>query len=125
MAEVYGVELIACSRTLAAIASAATSRRLDAIQLELGGEPIELHELITARSALDAAALDAYARGMMHYDVGQFTSAIQAFADVLDRAPADRAAARLLARCRALLAAGPTAWRGVWPVEGGGEGSER
>jgi len=120
LGDAYGVELIACGRTLGALATAPASRHLDVIQLELGGEPIELHELLTARSALDAAALDAYARGMMHYEVGQFAGAIKAFDDVLERAPADRAAARLLARCRTLLAAPPPVWRGVWPVEGAG-----
>jgi len=116
--DAYGVELIACGRTLGTLAASARSRRLDAVQLELGGESLELYELLTARSELDAAALDAYARGMMHYEAGQFGSAIKAFGDALERTPADRAAARMVARCRTLLAAPPAVWRGVWPVDG-------
>ena len=118
--EAYGVELIACGRTLAALAAAPPSRRLDLVQLELTGEPLELHELFTARSALDAAALAAHARGMMHYDAGQFASAVKAFGDALEHAPADGAATRMIARCRTLVAAPPAVWRGVWPVEGAG-----
>jgi len=120
--QAYGAELISCRRTLGAVAGAARSRRLDVIQLERGGEPTELYELLTARSTLDAAALDAYARGMTHYETGKFTSAIKDFGDVLARAPADRAAARLLARCRGLVAAPPAAWHGVWPIDAAWEG---
>jgi CheY-like chemotaxis protein len=118
--EAYGVELIACGHTVGMLAASAPSRRLDLVQLEPGGEPLELYELLTGRSELDDAARDAHARGMMHYEGGQFASAIQAFGDVLERAPADRAAARMVARCRALLAAPPTVWRGVWLAEGAG-----
>lgn len=118
--EAYGVELIACGRTLGALATSPPARRLDVVQLELAGEPLELHELLTVRSALDARALDAYARGMMHYEAGQFAAAIKAFGDVLERTPADAAATRMVGRCRALLAAPPAVWRGVWPVEGPG-----
>jgi len=118
--EAYGAELIACGRTLGALAISTPARRLDLVQLELGGESLELYELLTARSGLDDAALDAYARGMMHYEGGQFASAIKSFGDVLERRPADRAAARMVARCRTLLAAPPARWRGVWLVEGAG-----
>ena len=116
--EGYGVELVACGHTLGALAAPPPSRRLDLVQLELGGEPLELHEIFTARAELDAPALDAYARGMAHYEAGQFAGALQAFGEVLARRPSDGAATRMVARCRTLLAAPPAVWRGVWPIEG-------
>jgi two-component system chemotaxis response regulator CheB len=118
--EDYGAELIACGRTLAALATAVPSRRLDVVQLEPESEPIELYELYSARADVDDAALEAYARGLLHYEAGQFAKAMSAFADVLARRPADRAAKRLSARCRALLAAPSVVWQGFWPFEGMG-----
>jgi len=118
--EAYGAELVVCGRTLGELAAAPASRRLDLVQLDPGGEPLELHELLTERSELTAAALAAHARGMMHYDAGQFASALKAFGDVLEHRPGDRAATRMIARCRGLVAAPPAVWRGVWPVEGAG-----
>jgi hypothetical protein len=44
-----GVELIVCGRTLAELATAVPARRLDVVQLEPDGEPIELYELLSAR----------------------------------------------------------------------------
>jgi two-component system chemotaxis response regulator CheB len=111
--EDYGAELIVCGRTLAALPTAAAHRRLDVVQLEPESEPVELYELLSPRSELDAAALEAYARGMEHYEAGQWAKAMKAFDEVLQRRPADRAALRLLARCRALLGAPSATKRGV------------
>ena len=118
--EVYGAELIVCGRTLAALASAPPSRRLDVVQLDPEGEPVTLYEVLSAGSDVDADALAAYDRGMEHYEAGQFAKAIEAFDDVLHRTPSDRAAMRLRARCRALLRAPLAAWHGVWPFDGAG-----
>ena len=108
-----------CGRTIAALA--VHSRRLDVVQLEPESEPIELYEVLSARSELDAAALEAYARGLELYEAGQFDKAIHAFDEVLKRKPADRAATRLRARCRVLHGApSAAAWRGVWPFESPG-----
>jgi len=54
--EAHGVELIACGHTLGALAVPPRSRRLDLVQLELGSEPLELYELVTARSALEGGS---------------------------------------------------------------------
>jgi adenylate cyclase len=116
----YGADLVVCGRTLAALATSPATRRLDVVQLEPDGEPITLHEVLFAHSDVDAGALDAYARGMAHYEVGQFARAMKAFDEALRRWPSDRAAARLVSRCRALLGAPSTAWRGAWPLDGGG-----
>jgi predicted TPR repeat methyltransferase len=85
------------------------------VQLEAESEPLEFYEVLAARTELDAAALESHARGMKHYEAGQFAAAMKAFDEVLARNPADRAAARLSARCRVLLAQPPSAWHGVWP----------
>ncbi len=118
--EDYGAELIVCGRTLAELVTSLPSRRIDVVQLEPESEPIELYELLSTRSELDDATLEAHERGMKQYEAGQFAGAIKAFDDVLRRRPSDRPATRLLSRCRTLLAAPSAAWRGVWPFEGGG-----
>jgi Flp pilus assembly protein TadD len=90
------------------------------VQLEPNGEPIVIHELLSSRSDADAAALEAYARGMNWYEEGQFGKAIKALDEVLQQRPSDRAAMRLRSRCRALLRAPSAAWNGVWPLDGTG-----
>jgi CheY-like chemotaxis protein len=120
--EGYGAELIVCGRTFAALATSAPARRLDVVQLGPESEPIELYELYSTPTTADAAALEAYARGMEHYEAGQFAKALNAFDEVLKRRPSDRAAARLRSRCRVLLGAPAGAWRGAWPLSGQGEG---
>jgi CheY-like chemotaxis protein len=118
--EGYGAELIVCGRTLTALAASLPARRLDVVQLEPDGEPMALYEVLSPRSDIDADALDAYARGMELYEFGQFAKAMQAFDEVLQRKPSDRAAARMLSRCRALLRTPFAEWRGVWPFDGAG-----
>jgi len=115
----YGAELIVCGQTVAALAAPPPARRLDVVQLDADGEPVELYEILSARVELDDATRDAYAHGLDRYEAGQFAAAIKAFDEVLQRRPLDRAAARLLARCRALAAA-PAVWTGVWPLAGMG-----
>lgn len=95
----HGAELMVDGRTLAALPDSPPARRLDVVQLELESEPLELYELVSSRSELDAEALDAYARGIKHYDIGNLAGASRAFAEVLKRKPSDRAATRMLARC--------------------------
>jgi CheY-like chemotaxis protein len=118
--EEYGAELLVCGGTLAALGATGRSRRIDVVQPTPEAEPVELHEVLSARSDLDSAALEAYARGMEHYEAGRFAAAIKGFDAVLQRHPADRPATRLLARCRTLLAAPSVGWRGVWALDGGG-----
>jgi CheY-like chemotaxis protein len=118
--EGYGAALIVCGRTLGALATSPPSRRLDVVQVEPESEPLALYELLSKRSELDPAALAAYARGMEHYEAGQFAKATKAFEKVLQRTPTDRAAARLLSRCRALLRSPVERWRGVWSFDGAG-----
>ena len=98
--EAYGADLVVCAQTLAALAPAPASRRLDVLPEGEGGAPLELHELATARTPHDPRVLAAYARGLELEAAGRLAEAAQAFAAVLERRPGDRAAARLLARCR-------------------------
>jgi CheY-like chemotaxis protein len=116
----YGAELIVCGRTLAALATSAPSRRLDVVQLGAESEPIALYEMLPRRPEVDADALVAYARGMELYEAGQFAKATKAFERALEKRPSDRAAARLLSRCRALVRAPFPEWHGVWPFDGAG-----
>jgi CheY-like chemotaxis protein len=118
--EGYGAPLIVCGRTLAALPAAPPSRRLDVVQVAPESDPVALYQLFSPGSEIDAEALDAYARGMDHYEAGQFMKAMKAFEKALQRRPTDRAAARLLSRCRALLRAPSAAWSGVWSLDGGG-----
>jgi two-component system chemotaxis response regulator CheB len=116
----YGVGLIACGQTLAALASPIASRRLDVVEVESESEPITLYEVLSAGSVVASDALEAYARGLGHYEVGRFAQAIQAFDYALQLRPLDLAATRLRSRCQTLLRARPSAWRGVWPLDGTG-----
>lgn len=116
--EGYGAELVVCERTLGALATPVSARRLDIVQVDSDSEPITLFEVLADPSGVDAGALEAYARGMELYEAGQFARAAKAFDETLQRRPLDRAAARLRSRCRALLRSTPAAWRGVWPLDG-------
>jgi two-component system chemotaxis response regulator CheB len=116
--EGYGAKLIVCGRTLAALTTPVPSRRLDVVEGEPEGEPVTLHEVLGSGAAFDTAALEAYGLGLAQYEVGRFAQAIRAFDEALQLAPLDPAAARLRSRCQGLLRARPSAWRGVWPLDG-------
>ncbi|HVR60541.1 MAG TPA: response regulator [Polyangia bacterium] len=116
--EGYGADLVIDGRTLGALPGTVAVRRLDVVQVEAGGEPITLYELLPPASKFDAGALAAYARGMELYEAGQFAKAGKAFDEALQRRPGDGAAARLRARCQALLRAPAGGWRGVWALDG-------
>jgi CheY-like chemotaxis protein len=118
----YGAPLIVCGRTLAALPLTPPSRRLDVVQVAPDSDPIALYELFVGRSEVESDALDAYARGMDHYEAGQFAKATKAFEKALQRRPTDRASARLLSRCRALVRTPAAAWHGVWSLDGAGSG---
>ena len=117
----YGAELVICGRTLGALTDPVRCRRLDVVQLDPDGEPTTLYQVLSARSRVDRQAMEIYARGLEEYEVGHFAAAMTAFDETLRHEPLDRAAMRLLARCRALLRAPWPGWRGVWPL-GGAEG---
>jgi two-component system chemotaxis response regulator CheB len=120
LTEGYGADLVVCGRTLGALAASTSipARRLDVVQLDPEGEPITLYELLSDPSKFDAGGLAAYARGMELYEAGHFARALKAFDEALQRRPSDGAAARLRARCRVLLRASSTSWRGVWSLDG-------
>jgi two-component system chemotaxis response regulator CheB len=110
----YGAELIVCGQTYAAL-PAPPARRLDVVQPDADSDPIELYEIL--RADADSAAADAYGRGLALLEAGQPAAAIKAFDAALQRRPTDRAALRLLARCRSRLTAPPAVARQPWATD--------
>jgi len=108
IADQYGVNLIACPRTLQMIRGRAATRVLDRVTIEDGGEVFDLSQIIGHEKKsivrLSPAALERYAAGFEAYLAGDFELAMQRFESVLDEDPSDGPSRILERRCRELLA---------------------
>jgi len=112
LTKVYGVELVVCEATAAAIAgNDLTLRELDLVRVRGRRQPSRIFQVLTA----DAPAAAAYARGRSLLAARKWAEAIKAFEAALAAAPADGPSALMLARAKAMKTAPPPAdWDGVW-----------
>ena len=112
LTKVYGVGLIVCETTAAAITDSGLQlRELDLVRVRGRRQPSRIFQVLTA----DAPAAQAYARGRAALAARKWTDAIRAFDAAQAADPTDGPARLLLARAKALKAAPPAAdWDGVW-----------
>jgi len=112
LTKVYGVELVVCETTAAAVeGNGLTLRELDLVRVRGRRQPSRLFQVVTG----GAPAAEAYAKGRSLLAARKWTDAIKAFEAALAADPADGPSALMLARARILKASPPPAdWDGVW-----------
>lgn len=112
LTKLYGVGLVICEATAAAVAGNGHAlRELDVVRVRGRRQPSRIFQVLTA----EAPAAEAYADGRAHLAAGRWSQAVAAFEAALAADPADGPAALMLARARTLAAAPPPAdWDGVW-----------
>jgi len=118
LTKVYGVEMLVCARTAAAVEPGRATREIDLIAVR-GRKRPEIIVEVLARDPDNAAARDAllaaYADGRAALAALDWDGAVAAFEEALAIDPADRPSRLMLARARALAATPPSdAWDGVW-----------
>lgn len=110
----YGVEILVCEATAAAIGTRFPLRELDLILVRGRQRPAKIFQVMLE----DVPGLrDHYARGRERMAGRDWAGAAQAFRAALLRVPGDRPSELMLARAEAYVAAPPAAdWNGVWPA---------
>lgn len=123
LTKAYGVELLVCARTAAAIEPGRATREIDLIAVRGRKRPETIVEVLArepADPAARAALLEAYAEGRAALAARDWDGALAAFDRALAADPADRPSQLMLDRARALAEAPPAEdWDGVWR---GGQG---
>jgi adenylate cyclase len=115
----YGVEMLLCEETAAAVHGHHRLRELDLILVRGRSRPATIFQVL-APGASDAG-WDAYSRGRGALAARDWAGAVAAFEEAARAAPEDRPAEIMLERARALAAAPPAAdWDGIW--RGAGQG---
>jgi len=111
----YGVGIVVCEDTAAAVEGLHPLRELDTIRVRGRARPAKIFQVITPEAPLGQAALEAYAMARDALAGRRWDAAIAGFEAALRAAPGDRPSALMLERAR-ILAANPPAgdWDGVW-----------
>jgi adenylate cyclase len=113
--KVYGVEIVICEDTAAAVGAAWPMRELDIIRVRGRQRPSRIFQVLTEHRPVAADALAAYARGRAAFAERRWTEAVKAFEAAAAADPADSASALMLVRARNLVAQPPPEdWDGVW-----------
>ena len=118
LTKVYGVEMLVCAKTAAAVEFGRATREIDLIAVRGRKRPETIVEVL-ARDPVDPAArgalLAAYADGRAALAASAWDGALAAFGQAVAIDPGDRPSRLMLARARALADAPPSAlWDGVW-----------
>ncbi|WP_296600378.1 adenylate/guanylate cyclase domain-containing protein [Phenylobacterium sp.] len=112
LTKVYGVGLIVCEATAAAVADQGyVLRELDVVRVRGRRQPSRIFQVLTG----EAPAAEAYDEGRRHLAAGDWAAATEAFKAARAADPADGPSALMLTRARALeIAPPPEGWDGVW-----------
>ena len=112
LTKAYGVEILVCEETAAAVAGTHALRELDLITVRGRQRPSTIFQVVMEGSA---AMLDAYARGRASLAARDWAGAAAAFEAALAEEPDDRPSQLMRDRALALAADPPAAdWDGVW-----------
>jgi adenylate cyclase len=119
LTKTYGVELLICERTAAAIDDEGiATREIDVIRVRGRSRPAKVFEVLVrpaGDSDAHARAYAAYRRGRDCLTRHAWDDAVAAFQEALAILPADRPAQVMLGRAQSLAAAPPAhEWDGVW-----------
>lgn len=114
----YGVELVVCQTTAAAVRQKATMRELDLIRVRGRKKPAKIFQILLENvngCAERQAAFEAYQKGRELLAQRSWTKAAAAFEEAFQIDPSDTAAAIMLKRARSLRRRAPGLdWDGVW-----------
>jgi adenylate cyclase len=118
----YRTSIMVSDRTYDLVSDMLRGRKLDRIAVKGRSVPVTIHEILQARSAPLAPAIEkAYAKyeeGLRLYFRRDFDAALRAFSDALELHPEDGPAHIFCARAKALAAAPPpTDWDGVFVLK--------
>jgi adenylate cyclase len=109
--KLFGSRILVSAATREAVGQGFVFRRLGRVSVVGREEPVELFEPIVRAGEEGLAGIEAFEAALAFYEEGRFTEAAEAFARL---APGDPPAAAYETRCRALAAAPPHRWGGVW-----------
>jgi len=111
LTKAYGVGVIVCEATAAAIGDAFPLRELDVVRVRGRRQPSRIFQVLTG----DAPAAAAYAEGRRHMAARKWTAAVRAFEAARAADPADGPTALMLTRAKTLkIVPPPEDWDGVW-----------
>jgi adenylate cyclase len=113
--KVYGVEIVICEDTAAAVDGTWPLRELDTIRVRGRSRPSRIFQVLTEHRPVGADALAAYASGRAAFAERRWAQAAKAFEAACAAAPDDAASALMLERARNLVRQPPPEdWDGVW-----------
>jgi adenylate cyclase len=118
LTKTYGVGVLVCEATAAAIGTALPLRELDTVRVRGRRRPSRIFQVVTDDRPLPADTAQAYQCGLGELQRGDFAAATQAFQRAAQSDPFDAPSAVMLERALALAAAPPGNWDGAWPAQG-------
>jgi adenylate cyclase len=111
----YGTDILAGERTAEAVAGAVGLREVDTVRLKGKRQAVRVFEVVSPEpEAQPSSAHAAYARALAQYRAGDFEAAAAGFEALQPNG--DAPAEVLAGRARALAAAPPTDWDGVYTM---------
>ncbi len=110
----YGTGIMICGETLRRLERPVTTRLIDRVEVKGQSTETALYQVFRPETPLNQIWLDTYARGFQSYCDGNWSKALTWMEEALALMPDDKAAVLIADRCRALLAASPDTWTGVW-----------
>lgn len=116
--KVYQTGVVICEETAQAVGATHALRELDLIRVKGRERPARIFQVLTPQRPVDAAALEAYAKGREALAERRWQDAATAFDAAVRADPADHPSALMLERARNLVRAPPALdWDGVWGSE--------
>ena len=116
--KVYQTGVVICEETAQAVGATHALRELDLIRVKGRERPARIFQVLTPQRPVDAAALEAYAKGREALAERRWKDAATAFDAAVRADPADHPSALMLERARNLVRAPPALdWDGVWGSE--------
>ncbi|NRA03989.1 MAG: adenylate/guanylate cyclase domain-containing protein [Myxococcales bacterium] len=119
----YGVEILATGQLVERLPEEFLTRELDAVRVKGRHESFSIFEVLSRAGDAHANSesrtwLDAYAQGLAHYRMGEWSAAEAALREVsASRGGLDAPSEFLLGRIASLREAPPPEWDGVWVFE--------
>jgi adenylate cyclase len=110
----YGVGIVICEATAAAIGDAVPLRELDTIRVRGRRRPSRIFQVLTDDLPAPADMLAAYRCGLAALQQGDWNAAVAALQEAAAADPFDIPSTLMLERALALREAPPKDWDGAW-----------
>ncbi|HVB16149.1 MAG TPA: adenylate/guanylate cyclase domain-containing protein [Stellaceae bacterium] len=111
--KLYGADILVCGTTWARLKAAPRARRVDVVRLRGQTKPTDVWEIVEHRPDISDDALAAYACALDAYRAGEWTRALDRFAEAVALRPDDKAATLMAERCHRFVDTPPGRWDGV------------